>query len=108
MGKTNNKSPKRTAYRDVKDKFNEASKRLSLGMHQTRSDIPSKTMIGYEINAGNLEMPNGDSYQIQLRAVRYKKMFIKNNELKPILAKWAIMFKVRVFLTGVINEIFKK
>ena len=107
MAKIHNKSTNRTDYRSVRDKFNEASKALSIHMSNSRTDVSEKVLYGYEMNAGEFIARNSENYQLQLKVVRAKKCFIKKPGVIPIFAKWAIGVKIRIYLTGLMNKIFQ-
>lgn len=106
MAKTHNKSTQRTDYRSVRDKFNDASKVLSVNMSNSRTDVSKDVLIGYHVCAGEFIARNGELYQLQLKAIRTKKHFIKEQIVIPIFSKWAIGIKVRIYLTGLVNKLF--
>ena len=99
-------SSNRIYAREMEKKFIPAIKAISEALHKTSPEVPTSILHGYEALAGNLKS-NGMQWQLQVRAVCTKKLQIKNNIVKPIISKKAIMFKIRVFVKGVIDEIFK-
>lgn len=107
MAKRHSKSPQRTDYRSVRDKFNDASKLLSTHMSNSRTDVSKDVLLGYHLVAGEFKARNGEMYQLQLKAVRSKKHFLKEQSVVPIFSKWAIGVKARIYFSGLINELFK-
>lgn len=103
-----NKSLKRTQYREMESKFTPAIKTLSNHMHNT-GKIPEE-LIGYKVPAGEFikkVMVNGKEeevkWQIQAWAVCSESHKIKKNEVRPMLRKWAIGLRIRIFLKYLIE-----
>ena len=90
------KSIKRTQYREMESKFTPAIKVLSNYMHNT-SNVPPD-FLGYKIPAGTFTDKNGIVWQIQAHAICSKKHHIKKNEIVPMVRKWAIGLKIRIFI----------
>lgn len=101
------KSINRFQARELEQKIIPAIKLLSKYMHNTSPDAPTKEFKGYEVPAGLFTDGHGISWQVQIRAVKVKSLFIKNNEIKPILRKGLSLFKVRLFLSVLIDKINK-
>ena len=101
------KAPSRTRMQDreVIQKVIPAIKLLSKYMHNTAPDAPKSEFYGYELPVGTFKDGHGVEWQLQLSAMCAKRKFIKNNEIKPIIRRWAIMFKVRLFLKVLIDKI---
>ncbi len=68
---------------------------------------PTKDFFGYVVPAGEFKDAHGVNCQLQVSVIRAKSKFIKTNEIKPIINKWAIRFKVRMFLKILMDKIFK-
>lgn len=94
------KSVNRLQAREASQKILPAVKILSSYMHNVNPKTPSDIFHGYEVSAGEFEDKYGVKCQLQIRAIRLKSGFIKEGNVKPIVNKWAIMFKIRVFLMG--------
>lgn len=95
------KSISRTQYRDMENKFTPAIKTLSSHMHNT-GKIPD-SFLGYKVPAGKFKDGNGVEWQIQAWAVCSKKHQLKKNEVVPMVRKWAIGLKIRIFLKYLID-----
>lgn len=100
------KSIKRTQYREMEKKFTPAIKNLSDHMHNTGS-VPDD-FLGYKIPAGEYTDSNGIKWQIQAWAVCSKKHQIRKNEIIPMIRKWALFLKFRLFLLGIVKSMNKK
>ena len=92
--------------RDAEKKFMPAIKILSEYMHKVNPKTPDKDFFGYELSAGEFIDNYGVKTQLQIRAVRTKSQFIKDEGIKPIIRKWAILFKSRLFFSVLIDKIF--
>lgn len=101
------KSINRLQARDLEKKLMPAIKQLSKHMHGTHNKVPVKNFHGYVIPAGEMDGASGLHWQIQVKAVCTKKEYIKTNEIKPIIRKWAIFFRLRLFASALVENIFK-
>lgn len=101
------KSINRLQARELQNKVIPAIKVLSSGMFRTNPNTPEKNFFGYRVNAGELTDNHGETWQLQIHAYRTKKDWINTNELKPIVRKWAIGFRLRVILSEIIKDLFK-
>lgn len=106
MVKNQAKSLTRLQYREVEKKVTPAIKILSSYMHNTAPDAPKEDFFGYKIPAGTFVDGHGIKWQVQVHAVCAKPSFIKDNEIKPIIRKWAVVFKLRLFAKVLIDKIF--
>ena len=104
---TGPKSRTRLQDREVIRKVIPAIKLLSKYMHNTSPDAPKKDFHGYEIPVGTFKDGHGIEWQLQLSAICSKTKFIKNNEIKPIINRWSIMFKIRLFFKVLIDKVFE-
>ena len=104
MGKV--KSMSRLQARQAEKKVMPAIKLLSNHMHNTTSKVTDKNFTGYKVPCGEFVDHAGVKWQLQVSAVRAKGAFIKDNEIKPMVPKWALMFKLRVFLKVFIDKVF--
>ena len=102
------KSITRTQYRELESKITPAIKILSKQVHDT-GKLPDD-FIGYKVPAGDLikkVMVDGKltdvKWQIQVHAVCSSAHMIKKNEVKPMIRKWAIGFRVRLMLKYVVD-----
>jgi len=100
------RSISRLQAREAEKKVTPAIKILSTYMHNTSPDTPGNVFHGYEIPAGDFTDSKNRVWQLQVRAVMDKSLFIKKNEIKPIIRKWAVGFKVRLFFKLFIDKIF--
>lgn len=100
------KSINRLQAREAQNKIMPAIKLLSKYMHNTSPDAPKKDFHGYRVPAGMFTDAHGIQWQLQVHAVCTKSNFIKENEIKPIIRKWAILFKLRLFAKVFIDKIF--
>lgn len=107
MGKGRPKSIKRLQYREVEKKVTPSIKLLSQYMHNTSPEAPKNEFHGYEVPSGEFVDAHGVKWQVQVHAYCNKSKFIKHNEVKPIIRKWAIIFKIRVFASVLIDKISK-
>lgn len=107
MPKNHVRSANRFHAREAMDKFTPAIKALSSHLHKTASDAPKDIFFGYEVPAGTLTDAKGVVWQFQVRAICAKKDFIKSNAVEPIINKWAIGFRVRMFLKMIIDKLFE-
>ena len=101
MTEVRRKSIKRTQARELESKFTPAIKTLSNYMHNT-GNVPAD-FLGYKIPAGSFVDKNGVSWQIQAWAVCSKKHQIKKNEVVPMIRKWAIGLRVRIFIKYIVD-----
>lgn len=92
----------RLQARGLDKKFTPAVKALSQYMHNTQPNT-SASFIGYEIPAGMFTDNSGREWQVQARAVCSKGSMIKKDEIRPIIKKWAIGLRVRVFFKYIID-----
>jgi hypothetical protein len=95
------KSLKRTQAREMEAKFTPAIKTLSNYMHNT--GMVPVDFLGYKIPAGTFVDKNGVQWQIQAHAVCSKKHMIKKNEVIPMIRKWAIGLRVRIFIKYIVD-----
>lgn len=87
--------------REIENKFSPALKMLSNQMHST-GEVPPDFQ-GYKIPAGTYTDRMGRTWQIQAHAVIAKGNFIKKNEVVPLIRKWAILVRLRIFLKYLID-----
>lgn len=92
------KAPKinRMQAREMERKFTPAIKALSSFMHNTTNTTDD--LLGYKIPAGTFKDKFKREWQIQAHAVCSKGMMMKSDEVKPMIRKWAIGLKFRVFI----------
>ena len=100
------RSRTRLQDREVVKKVIPAIKILSQHMHNTNPKAEESTLIGYKIPAGDFTDSHGVHWQVQVHAVKAKSQIIKNNEIIPIINKWAIAFKLRLLSSSIIEKIF--
>ena len=100
------KSRTRIGDREVINKVIPSIKLLSNYMHNTAPSVPRKDFHGYEVPVGIFTDNHGKQWQFQLRAICTKKKLIKSNEIKPIMRKWAILFRLRLFLKVFIDKLY--
>lgn len=96
----------RLQWKEAEKKVVPAIKLLSQYMHSTSPEAPKEDFHGYVVPAGAFVDGHGVKWQLQVSAVCSKSKFIKNNEIKPIIRKWAVMFKLRLFAKVFIDKIF--
>lgn len=96
----------RLQARELEGKVVPSIKLLSRYMHNTAPDAPKNDFFGYQVPAGEFVDGHGIKWQVQVSAVCAKSKFIKTNEIKPIIRKGAIMFKLRLFTKVLIDKIF--
>jgi hypothetical protein len=96
----------RLQARDAEKKILPAIKMLSKYMHNTTSDVPLKNFHGYELCAGHFMDHSGRKVQLQIRAIYSKGKYVKEGEIHPIIRKWALFFKLRLFVKAFIDKIF--
>lgn len=104
-----NKRPKslnRFQAREAEKKIMPAIKLLSQYMHNTAPDSPQDIHYGYVVPAGDFKDVHGVPCQLQVSVVRGRGKFIKENEIKPIINKWAIGFKLKLFTKILVDKIF--
>lgn len=101
------KSLTRLQAREVEKKVVPAIKLLSQHMASTTPEAPERDFHGYSCPAGDFVDNFGNKWQLQIHAYRAKKYWFKTNEIKPIIRKGAILFKLRLIISGVIEKIMK-
>ena len=101
------RSINRFQARELEQKIIPSIKLLSKYMHSTAPDAPEKEFYGYKVPSGTFKDGHGVSWQVQVHAVKVKKLFIKENEIKPIIRKGLTLFKIRVFASMLIEKINK-
>lgn len=101
------KSLNRFQAREAEKKIMPAIKLLSQYMHNTSPDSPEEIHFGYKVPAGEFKDSHGIHCQLQVSVVRGRGKFIKENEIKPIINKWAIGFKLRVLAKIAVDKIFQ-
>lgn len=101
------KSIGRVQARQLESGFKPAFKALAAHVFTVNPKTPSQHFHGHKIPCGEFTDNYGHKFQLQLHAVRVKSKFIKDNEIKPIFNKWSILFKLRIFVSTFINELFK-
>ena len=89
----------------------EAEKKLTPAIKAISSHVNNTTEIasvfkGYKLPAGEVEDKRGRKWQYQIHAVVSKGDFIKRDEVQPIIAKGAILFRLRIFLKALIDSVF--
>ena len=99
-------SVNRLHQRELEKKVIPAIKLLSKYMYNTSPEAPRKDFHGYKVPAGMFTDVHGISWQVQIHAVCTKDKFIKKNEIKPIIRKGAIMFRLRLFAKVLIDKLF--
>jgi len=87
-------STTRLYAREAERKLNPAIKAISTYIHNTGE--VTDDFRGYRLPAGGLKDNRGRNWQLQIYAVCQKSDFIKKDEIKPIISKWAIGLKLRV------------
>lgn len=87
-------STTRLYAREAERKLNPAIKAISTYIHNTGE--VTDDFRGYRLPAGGLKDNRGRNWQLQIYAVCQKSDFIKKDEIKPIIKKWAIGLKLRV------------
>jgi hypothetical protein len=100
------KSITRFQYREMEQKVLPAIKILSEHMHKTSPDAPKRDFHGFEVPAGMFVDNYGIQWQVKVQAVCVKSLFIKKDTIEPIIRRWAIGFKIRLFLKVFIDKIF--
>ena len=100
------RSMSRFQYREMERKVIPSIKLLSQYMHNTSPEAPKKDFHGYEVPAGIFTDGHGVTWQVKIQAVCSKGLFVNENEIKPIIRKWALLFKVRLFAKVLIDKIF--
>lgn len=101
-------STNRLHARELEKKLVPSIKLLSNYMFNTAPDAPKKDFYGYRVPSGTFVDGHGIKWQIQIHAYCTKDKFIKENEIKPIIRKWAIGFKLRLFAKVLIDKIFNE
>lgn len=94
-------STTRLNAREAERKLNPAIKAISTYIHNT-GDV-TDDFRGYRLPAGGLKDNRGRNWQLQIYAVCQKSDFIKKDEIKPIIKKWAIGLKLRVMAKWIID-----
>ena len=100
-------SNSRLRERELQKKFIPAIKAMSEHMFTVNPETPEKHFHGHKIPCGNFVDDYGIKVQLQLHAVRVKSQFMKKNEIRPILNKWSILFKLRLITKSFIDNLFK-
>lgn len=101
------RSINRFQARELEQKIIPSIKLISKYMYSTAPDAADKEFHGYKVPSGTFTDSHGISWQVQVHAIRTKNLFIKNNEIKPILRKGLTFFKIRVFASMLIEKINK-
>jgi len=78
-----------------------AIKALSEHVHKTTQ--VTSVFKGYKIPAGTFTDRQGRKWQYQVSAVVAKSEFMKKDEVLPLVSKWAIGLKIRVFIKYLID-----
>lgn len=99
------KSVNRFRARELEQKIMPAIKMLSKYVFTTAPDAPKKNFFGYKVPAGEFTDEHGNKFQVQIHAYRTKSDFIKKDEIKPIIRKWAIFFRLRLFAKMLIDKL---
>lgn len=102
---TKKRSINRFQARELEQKIIPSIKILSKHMHNTAPDVPTKDFHGYKVPSGTFTDGHGKEWQVQVHAYCTKSHFIKDNEIKPIIRKGAIMFRVRLFMSILTEKI---
>jgi len=98
----NPKSITRLQYRDMENKIQPAIRAISIAFSKTGK--LTDDFRGYEVPAGEpFADTMGRKWQLQVRMVVAKGEFIKKNEVKPMIKKWAIGLRLRVLAKYVIE-----
>lgn len=92
--------------RELEKKLIPSIKLLSQYMFNTSPDAPKKDFFGYKLNSGTFTDSHGIAWQAQIHTYCTKNMFIKENNIIPIIRKGAILFRLRVFAKAFIDKIF--
>jgi len=87
--------------RETERKLNPAIKAISTYIRNTGQ--VTDDFRGYKLPAGSLTDNTGRTWQLQVYAVCQKTDFIKKDEIKPIINKWAIGLKLRVLSKWIID-----
>lgn len=87
--------------RETERKLNPAIKAISTYIRNT-GDV-TDDFRGYKVPAGGLKDNRGRNWQLQVYAVCQKTDFIKKDEIKPIISKWAIGLKLRVMAKYIVD-----
>lgn len=99
------KSRSRFEAREVERKVIPAIKLLSKHFHNTTAMAPA--FRGYKVPAGDFSDNQGRNWQVQVVAVCTKKDRMKRNEVAPMIDKWAIGLRLRVWAKSVIDNLFE-
>ena len=97
----------RVQARELEQKIIPSIKLLSRYMHNTSPDAPVKEFKGYKVPSGIFKDGHGIKWQVQIHAYKDKSQFIKENEIKPILRRGLSLFKLRMFVSVLIDKINK-
>jgi hypothetical protein len=95
----------RIQARELDKKFVNATKALSKYMHNTGP--VGGDLLGYKIPAGRFTDKLGREWEVQAHAVCAKKLMMKKNEVVPMIRKWAIGLKLRVFAKIIMDKVFE-
>ena len=98
-------SATRLYARSAEKKLNPAIKAISTYIRNTGQ--VTDDFRGYKLPAGSVNDNLGRKWQLQIYAVCQKSDFIKKDEIKPIISKWAIGLKLRAFTTYIVDWAFK-
>ena len=98
-------SPTRLYARETEKKLNPAIKAISTYIRNTGQ--VTDDFIGYKLPAGSVKDNSGRTWQLQIYAVCQKSDFIKKDEIKPIISKWALGLKLRAISKWVIDWAYK-
>lgn len=94
-------SATRLYARSAEKKLNPAIKAISTYIRNTGQ--VTEDFRGYKLPAGSVKDNSGRNWQLQIYAVCQKSDFIKKDEIKPIINKWAIGLKLRVMAKYLID-----
>ena len=98
-------SATRLYAREAEKKLNPSIKAISTYIRNTGQ--VTDDFRGYKCPAGSVIDNSGRKWQLQIYAVCQKSDFIKKDEIKPIIRKWAIGVKVKAFSKYLIDWAFK-
>jgi hypothetical protein len=91
--------------RETERKLNPAIKAISTYIRNTGQ--VTDDFRGYKLPAGSLTDNSGRTWQLQVYAVCQKQDFIKKDEIKPIISKWAIGVRLKAISKYVVDWAFK-
>ena len=91
----------RLERREVEKKFIPTLKALS--SHLNNTGPVTDDFIGYKAPAGTVQDRSGRKWQLQAHAILSKSKMMKKDEVVPMVRKWAIGMKLRVFAKYLID-----